>query len=270
MDHSMRTAFQFFQTEARAFQEGFDEFVAWNARTPGSPLAGQDARAVFHAVWDRAERGELKWPGTDRPFTTLDLQGVMFGPQYGPDWPGMAEILQFLLTMPASDGFTAGEVHDPFQAVFCLDWRLPIHNYYELDAYRRISAATVARDVRFSPLGLAASTACQGWPIRTTNPQHDLRWRGAPPILMLNSRFDPATPYEWAATAARQSGAVLLSYDGWGHGAYFKNSDCVVSAVDNYLINRQVPPRGKHCAAVEPGLRQLTGTTSRIAGPWGF
>ena len=38
---------------------------------------------------------------------------------------------------------------------------------------------------------------------------------------MLNSRYDPATPIQWTQTAARQSGARLLTYDGWGHGTYF-------------------------------------------------
>jgi hypothetical protein len=51
-------------------------------------------------------------------------------------------------------------------------------------------------------------------------------------VLMLNSRYDPATPIRWAEAAAKQSGARLLAYDGWSHGTYFKNSPCVIKAAN--------------------------------------
>lgn len=255
MDHSLSTAFPFMRTESVGFQESFDEFVRWNARTPDSPLAGQDARAVFGDLLAKAERGELTGPdGT--PVSALDLRFASFGPLYGPDWRGLAELYAALQggTLRAPDFAPAAAVADPFQAVFCQDWRLPLHNFFELAAYRALIERTVAPDVKMSPLGELAVTSCVGWPDRTTNPQHKLSIRNAPPILMVNSRFDPATPYQWATNAASQSRPlVLLNYDGWGHGAYFKGSDCVVGAVDQYLLTRRTPPPNTHCAAVEPG-----------------
>ena len=69
---------------------------------------------------------------------------------------------------------------------------------------------------------------------------------------MLNSRYDPATSYEFAAGAARKTGATLLTYDGWGHGAYWAGSSCVTGATDTYLLTTKLPPAGTHCAPVLP------------------
>jgi len=258
MDHSLSTAFQFMRTESVAFQESFDEFVKWNARTPDSPLAGQDARAVFRDLLAKAERGELTYPdGT--PLSALDFRLITFGAFYGPRWRELAQLYAVLQTgsAPAAGAMPKSAVDeavaDPFQAVFCQDWRLPIHNYFELAFYRALIERTVAPDVKTSPLGELAPTSCVGWPGRTTNPQHSLRIRNAPPILMVNSRFDPATPYQWATNAASQSRSfVLLHYDGWGHGSYFSGSTCVTAAVDHYLFTRRTPPPNTHCPAVEP------------------
>jgi pimeloyl-ACP methyl ester carboxylesterase len=268
MDHSLSATFQFLRTESTGFQESFDEFVRWNVRTPDSPLAGQDARVVFRDLLAKAERGELTLPdGT--PLSALDLRFTSFGAFYGPDWRPLAEFYAALQSgAPSANALAKRQVQtiaDPFQAVFCQDWRLPIHNYYELAAYRAIIERTVARDVKTSPLGELAPTSCIAWPDQTTNPQHVLQIRNAPPILMVNSRFDPATPYQWATNAASQSRSlVLLHYDGWGHGAYFKGSACVTGAVDHYLRTRQTPPRDTHCAGVEPVPAGLQSTPPSV------
>lgn len=169
----------------------------------------------------------------------------------GPRWRGV----------PKAAGY--GEpVEDAFSAVFCQDWRLPVRSFPELDLYRR-ALSYVASDMKLSPLGWSATLSCQGWPARVGNPQHRLQVHGAPPILMLNSRYDPATPYEWATAAAHQMGAVLLTYDGWGHGSYFKGSTCVTGATDTYFITGKTPKRGTHCPGVEPPI--VPGAS--VAGP---
>lgn len=253
MDHSLQTAFQFIRTESVGFQESFDEFVKWNARTPDSPLAGQDVRVVYRELLAKAARGELTLPdGT--PVSVLDIRFATFGSFYGPDWRDLAQFYADLQSTGGLSKLAAQEtIADPFQAVFCQDWRLPVRNYHELAAYRAVIAHTVARDVKTSPLGETAATSCAGWPDSTTNPQHRLRINNAPKILMVNSRFDPATPYQWATNAASQSKSfALLHYDGWGHGSYFSGSTCVTDAVHTYLFTLRTPPRNTHCPGVEP------------------
>jgi pimeloyl-ACP methyl ester carboxylesterase len=264
MDHSQRTAFDFLQSETQSVQAEFGEFVAWCDRTPSCALHGRDVSKLTRDLQDKAARGELKDPQSGEPITPLSLASLFQGSFYGPNWDRLAQTLKAL-----ADGTRAAAaakaddipVNTVFQSVFCDDWRLPVHNYAELETYRRIAAA-FAPDVKVNSLGWRAVTGCIGWPNPTSNPQHPLQVHGAPPLLMLSSRHDPATPYAWSQAAARQSGSTLLTYDGWGHGAYFKNSDCVTKATDDYLISGKLPAKGTHCPAVEPPAAE-----ARIAGP---
>jgi pimeloyl-ACP methyl ester carboxylesterase len=270
MDHSLPTTWQFLRTEATAAQESFDEFVAWCGRSTECALHGQDVRKVFADLYARAGRGDLTFPGTDLKLDQFRLLGYANGSFYGPDWRYLAETLNQLATgqpdpavglSPAPRGGYGEPVPDPFSAVFCQDWKVPVRNFVELEGYRR-ALTLVAPDMKLSPLGWRATLSCLGWRSNVRNPQHRLEVKGAPPILMLNSRYDPATPYQWATNASRQMKSVLLSYDGWGHAAYGKGSPCVMGATDTYLITGKAPARGTHCPAVEPPAAPAVSTQS--------
>ena len=75
-----------------------------------------------------------------------------------------------------------------------------------------------------------------------------LRAAGAPPILVVGTTRDPATPFRWARALARglKSG-VLLGWNGDGHTAYLMGSTCVNTAVDQYLISLVTPHNGTIC-----------------------
>jgi hypothetical protein len=71
---------------------------------------------------------------------------------------------------------------------------------------------------------------------------------GSPPILVVGTTGDPATPYEQSPRLAQMLGVGrVLTWNGEGHTAYPK-STCVVSAVDSYLIDLTVPVAGKRCS----------------------
>ncbi|WP_410587962.1 alpha/beta hydrolase [Amycolatopsis sp. lyj-23] len=253
MDHSQSTAAEFLLGETRSLQAEFAEFTAWCDRTPSCALHGRDVSRLTRDLQDKAARGELKDPQSGEPVEPLDLAADIQGSSYVPSWNRLATVLERL-----ADGAAPASLRDDipinyvFPSVFCDDWRMPVHDFAELETYRRVAAA-FAPDVKVNPLGWTAVTSCLGWPDPASNPQHPLRVHGAPPVLLLSSRHDPATPYAWSQTVARQTGGTLLTYDGWGHGAYFKNSACVVKATDDYLISGRLPAPGTHCAAVEPG-----------------
>jgi hypothetical protein len=72
---------------------------------------------------------------------------------------------------------------------------------------------------------------------------------GGPPILVVGTKGDPATPYEQTPALANMLGVgVVLTWDGEGHTAY-PQTRCITSAVDEYLINLTVPPVGQTCPA---------------------
>ena len=72
---------------------------------------------------------------------------------------------------------------------------------------------------------------------------------GAPPILVVGTTGDPATPYENTQRLATMLGTgEVLTWEGEGHTAY-PNTACITGAVDAYLIDLTVPRDGLRCPA---------------------
>ncbi|GAA2259151.1 alpha/beta hydrolase [Streptomyces amakusaensis] len=93
-----------------------------------------------------------------------------------------------------------------------------------------------------------AALNCAYWPTPATGKPHRIEAEGAAPILVVGTTRDPATPYAWARGLASQlSSGRLLTYDGDGHTAYGRGSDCVDTAINAYLLEGTVPPKGKRC-----------------------
>ncbi|MFD5424512.1 alpha/beta hydrolase [Streptomyces sp. NPDC127084] len=93
-----------------------------------------------------------------------------------------------------------------------------------------------------------ASLNCAYWPTQATGTPHRIDAKGAAPILVVGTTRDPATPYKWAkALASQLSSGRLLTYDGDGHTAYGRGSDCVDTAVNTYLLEGTPSPADKRC-----------------------
>ncbi|MFG1648621.1 alpha/beta hydrolase [Micromonospora sp. NPDC049275] len=254
MDHSLGTR-AFLDTQAVTSEDAFDEFVAWCDRSTACVLHGQDFRALWERLRARAERGDLadpKRPGVVlTPFELTRLTHKEFYDTWR--WPGLAE---WLGSMDAPSAVRAvvpatGDAVAPYPfAVFCQDWSLPVRDYREYAGHLR-RMARLAPDLRY-PTAVFALATCLGTPTPVANPQHRLRVRTDVPLLIAATVHDPASGYNWATNVARQLGrhGVLLTYEGWGHGSY-TTSPCVGRAVDAYLIDRVVPPRGTRCPAVD-------------------
>jgi pimeloyl-ACP methyl ester carboxylesterase len=129
-------------------------------------------------------------------------------------------------------------------AVTCTDTNNPRDPF-------RWHAVARQRDRRFGPFGsfwAYLSQPCATWPAR----DHD-RYTGpfnhqtSAPILIVGTRFDPATPYANARAAARQlPNSRLLTLNGWGHPALPK-STCIATHIDRYLVTGTLPPPGTTC-----------------------
>ncbi|MFD0823987.1 alpha/beta hydrolase, partial [Micromonospora zhanjiangensis] len=145
--------------------------------------------------------------------------------------------------------------------VFCEDWSLPVGGFAQWSRYLAESRR-VAPHMRASTIALGVTASCLAWPGPVNNPQHRLRVRTSTPLLVTNSWYDPATPYQWAQAVADQVGdrGRLLTYQGWGHGVYGR-TPCTTGAVDRYLIDRALPRRGATCApAADPEPQERAGT----------
>ncbi|MEV6652703.1 alpha/beta hydrolase [Streptomyces sp. NPDC051219] len=113
-------------------------------------------------------------------------------------------------------------------------------------------AAAVPSFDKASPVfgkGLAwASLNCTYWPVKATGKPQRLEAKGADPIVVVGTTRDPATPYKWAeALAGQLSSGALLTYDGDGHTAYGRGSDCIDTAINRYLLEGKAPADGTKC-----------------------
>ena len=94
-----------------------------------------------------------------------------------------------------------------------------------------------------------AALNCGYWPVDATGTPHRTEAKGAAPIVVVGTTRDPATPYKWAESLADQlSSGTLLTYEGDGHTAYGRGSDCIDTAINTYLLEGTPPAEGKKCS----------------------
>ncbi|GAA2649519.1 peptidase [Paractinoplanes durhamensis] len=257
MDHSANIGV-FLVQETDAAQDSFREFVAWCARDTRCVLRGQNIYQLWAGLMARARAGTLQNP-TDPPekLTPAGLSAAAFAAFYEPQWYSFAYYLKDAAGLKPKvrrpDPVQVDIVDHSFPAVICSDWHMPINGFPDL--HRRLTIlAGRAPQMLASPLALAATVGCLGWPNFPPNPQHRfVAPPGLPPVLLIGSRHDPATAYAWAQRMTQQFGPAgnLLTYEGWGHVVY-NRSPCVAANADKYLISLVRPAAGATCPPVEP------------------
>jgi hypothetical protein len=61
-------------------------------------------------------------------------------------------------------------------------------------------------------------------------------------MLIVSTKHDPATPYQWGQQVADQLGnARLLTWDSHHHTAYYEGSECIDTAIDTFLLSGTLP-----------------------------
>lgn len=143
------------------------------------------------------------------------------------------------------DGSYRGNSTFAFSAVNCLDYNSNDVTDQQMNADQ--DQLQSAAPVFGQYLGYT-DAACQRWPVDPVGSAQAVTYDGDSPILVVGTQHDPATPYPWAEALTEQLGnARLLTYDGWGHGAYTSGNSCVVEAVDTYLVDGVLPDDGEVC-----------------------
>ena len=147
-----------------------------------------------------------------------------------------------LLLQRNADG-TYSNLVDADTAISCVDRPWP----RSLAAWRSQAAAAGRAAPLFGPPIVWGNLPCAYWPVPSA-PLPAITAAGAPPILVVGTTRDPATPYRSArALAADLASGVLLGWNGDGHTAYGEGSSCVDTIVNAYLISLKVPRSGTVC-----------------------
>ncbi|MCW4466851.1 alpha/beta hydrolase [Glutamicibacter sp. MNS18] len=243
---------------------GFEgEITAWLEDCLGTescPFTGSvdEARGQLHDFLESVEEQPLE-SSDGRTVPIIDFINGFIVPLYdNSTWPmlstAMADamegdvdmILMFadLTANRQSDGSYSSNSSEVFGAINCLDRPMDAAEARmeaEAQELQRV-APTLGKYLSYGALG------CEYWPYDATGRPGELNATGAGDILVIGTTGDPATPYQWAESLARQlDGGMLLTYEGHGHTAYGRSNDCITQAVDGYLIDGELPQEGTRC-----------------------
>ncbi|MGW9170581.1 alpha/beta hydrolase [Streptomyces decoyicus] len=247
--------------QTAGFNTAFTAFAADCIKHKNCPLgtkSTEDAGNQLSALFKKLDAHPAA-TGEDRQLTeSLATTGVIAAMYDERAWPVLREYLaqakagngRGLLAL--SDSYYERDANGSYAnqmyanpAVNCLDlpsaFTTPDQVRAALPSFRKASPV-------FGNSFAWAALNCAYWPVKPTGTAHRIEAKGAAPILVVGTLRDPATPYNWAkALASQLSSATLLTYDGDGHTAYGRGSDCIDTAINNYLLNGTVPPKNKHC-----------------------
>jgi pimeloyl-ACP methyl ester carboxylesterase len=134
-------------------------------------------------------------------------------------------------------------MQDAYTSNTCLDFEAPT----DVKVYTAWAKQLEAAAPHFAHLVAYNDLPCAFWPVPAERTPRAVSAKGAPPIVVVGSTGDPATPYPWALALSRElSSGVLITRKGEGHTGYAA-SPCVQHAIDVYLVDLTVPRKGLTC-----------------------
>lgn len=149
----------------------------------------------------------------------------------------------------STDGVYDSNMFEAFPAINCLDYPLETDEARIREFNERVSEVSLfGGELTELELQIGDLT-CENWPVQSRiETQEAVEGAGAPPVLVVATTNDPATPFKWAVAVAEQlESGVLVEFEGEGHIAYSQGDSCVISTIDDYLIDGEVPEDGTKC-----------------------
>ena len=241
------------RAQAVAFERTLDAFFAWCAADSGCAWRpGADLRAAFLGLIDRVRQEPLSAPEGEKVGVSELMTGVMGRLYARSRWASLSSALAAAERGDGSPLATlsnryvnsgASNFADARSAITCADHPAP----RDPAAYPALAEAVGAEAPVFGPLFTWASLSCGVWPVPAALKPQPVRAAGAPPILVVGTTGDPATPQAWAESLAGQlEQGVLVLRQGSEHVAYYYSS-CVRGIVDAYLVDGRLPADGTVC-----------------------
>ncbi|MFG2503429.1 alpha/beta hydrolase [Streptomyces sp. NPDC048441] len=263
-------------SQAVGFRRAVDDYADYCADVAGDSCPGRtpdEIADLIDGLYEQTADEPLPVDGDEYGVDARMVLDVVTTAMYGPedDWEGLSHALS-----DAADGdgtkladlASATEPTEPTDepapdsrrkargdsaapdnsdtaivAVSCLDTPHPRTAQPYWNALGRADKAAGV----YGTSSVTDELTCEDWPAGTQRP-HKVRAEGVPPVLVVGTTGDPATPYEEAESLADQfPGGMLLTYEGLGHTAYGRSNACVTDAVDAYLTALKPVRSGATC-----------------------
>lgn len=241
--------------QVQGFEDSLADFIDWCKAEQRCP--DEDVRAYVAALVAKADRSPIPSgrPDGDDPLRGSQVLDALVSAMYYVErWPDLAAGLveadrgdsgTLWSLVDASGGGPEGrQENDARFVINCTD-----SPPGPTEPESRQAAARFR--TQFPTLGVWGSwplIGCRFWTARQTLVPPAAPT--APPLVVVGTVHDPATPYAGAVSMAKVlgNGSSLVTWEGAGHTA-FTRSPCVDALLDDYLIALTLPADGTRCPA---------------------
>ncbi len=241
--------------QGNGFEQAFRSFLTWCDRTPKScrfrAETQGDLTAAYERIAAKVETDPLPGSGarTVGPGELSYGAGqALYSTSY---WPYLGGALADAANGQGASLLTLSDLYlertssgydntiEANYAVNCVDRPWP----RDLASYQRLADQLAKTAPHFGPAIGWSGSGCAVWPVPATGQPHAVRATGAPPVVVIGTTRDPATPYAWAQGLAEQlDKGVLMTFDGDGHTAYRRGAvACLAEPVTAYLLTGKAP-----------------------------
>ncbi|TKD03777.1 alpha/beta hydrolase [Polyangium fumosum] len=250
----------FIKGQALGFEGELEAFLAdCAAKTSCAFHSGGDPWAAYDAVKAAVEASPLPAPpGGTRTLGPGELLYGVSQPLYNKSqWKFLAQALALAAAgdgsglLEFSDAYVArsadgtyGTSFEVYYGVTSVDLAFPA----DPQVYQALTTELQVKAPRIGIYLPATALPSARWAFSAWRSNAPISADGAPPILVVGSTGDPATPYPWAVSLAAQlSSGVLLTREGPGHVSFLRGNTCIDQATTDYLVDLKVPPQGTTC-----------------------
>lgn len=247
--------------QSLGFETAMRRYVEDCMEGTGCPFTGSvdDALDQIHDIFVTSLTSPYPTDDPDRPLTQSQLFGGMILPLYdSSNWQ--------LLTMAFSDVINSND-GTQFQYYNDLsneresdgtfssngteaNWAINCADYPPADSKQseEFSQELQQKAPVFGDFMTSGGDLCSSWPFHPKDVPGPLKAKNSAPLVVVGTRYDPATPYHWAEEMHEQlDNSVLVTWEGDGHTAYGRAGACITDPLDSYLLNGTVPEDGLTC-----------------------
>jgi hypothetical protein len=212
---------------------------------------------------DNLDREPLTTNDPNRPLTEslgwVSVYGPLYAPSFGWDWlisgledayredgSTLLEIADWIMSRN-SDGTYSDNSTEAYWSITCLD------NGPTTVLPDVFEAEFITKSPYFGRALAWSEAGCFNWPVEGESISKNVSAVGAPPIIVIGTTHDPATPDVWARSLAKQLGVgIYVNFNGDGHTAYMSGSKCINTIVDTFIMEGVLPQDGTICQPNNP------------------
>ena len=237
--------------QAAGFETALGRFVEYCDAGEGCATAGETLEAVEDVLALAEEPGGIPADDADRDAGPGEANlGISYALYSQSLWNPLADALAAALDgdgtglVELADDYLEIASFEVYFAVNCLDFAWPSG---DPDAFFTASEAAAQDSPHFGEALVNDYVRCADWPA-PPEPLEPVTAPGTPPIVVVSTTGDPATPYEaGVAVAERLENGVLVTNEGDGHTVVANGKPCIDDLVAAYLVDDVVPEDGLVC-----------------------